>query len=145
MEQTLLMIKPDAYENHHVGEIISIMEKKGLTIRDITMETLTRERAEGFYEVHRDKPFFGRLIDLITSGPVISLILEHENCVDYVREIIGTTDPEKAAEGTVRKLYARTITINAVHASDSRENAKWEITYIFGGREPDTGEQKENK
>ena len=131
MEQTLLMIKPDAFDEHHVGEIISILEKKDLSIKNIKMEKFTRARAEGFYAVHRDKQFFGPLVDFITSGPIIALILEHENCVEYVRTIIGKTNPEDAAEGTIRKLFAHSITVNAVHASDSVENANKEIAYIF--------------
>ena len=133
MEKTLLIIKPDAYENRHIGEIISILEKKGLIIKNLKMETLTKERAEGFYDVHRGKHFFDSLIDFITSGPVIEIVLEHENCVDYVREIIGNTNPEEAAEGTIRKLFAQSITVNSVHASDSVENAEREIAYVFDG------------
>ena len=134
MEKTLLIIKPDAYENRHIGEIISILEKKRLVIKDIKMETFTKERAKVFYNVHRGKHFFDKLIEFMTSGPIIEIVLEHENCVEYVREIIGKTDPEEAAEGTIRKLFANSITVNAVHASDSVENAKKEITYIFNGK-----------
>ncbi len=134
MEKTLLIIKPDAYENRHVGEIISILEKKGLIIKDIKMETFTKERAEGFYDVHRGKHFFDKLIEFMTSGTIVEIVLEHENCVEFVREIIGETNPEEAAEGTIRKLFASSITINAVHASDSVENAKKEIAYIFNGK-----------
>jgi len=134
MEKTLLLIKPDAYENHHIGEIISILEKKGLVIKDIKSETFTKERAEGFYDVHRGKHFFDNLIQFMTSGPIIEIVLEHENCVEYIRKIIGKTDPEKAAEGTIRKLFAKNITVNTVHASDSVENAKKEIAYIFDGK-----------
>jgi len=134
MEKTLLLIKPDAYENHHIGEIISILEKKGLVIKDIKLETFTKERAEGFYDVHRGKHFFDKLIQFVTSGPIIEIVLEHENCVEYVREIIGKTDPEEAAEGTIRELFAQNITVNTVHASDSVDNAKKEIAYIFDGK-----------
>ena len=134
MEKTLLIIKPDAYENRHIGEIISILEKKRLVIKDIKMETFTKERAESFYDVHRGKHFFDELIEFITSGPIIEIVLEHENCVEFVREIIGKTNPEKADEGTIRKLFASSITINAVHASDSVDNAKKEIAYIFNGK-----------
>ncbi len=134
MEKTLLIIKPDAYENRHVGEIISILEKKGLIIKDIKIETFTKERAEGFYDVHRGKHFFEKLIEFMTSGTIVEIVLEHENCVEYVREINGNTNPENAAEGTIRKLYASSMTCNAVHASDSVENAKKEIAYIFNGK-----------
>lgn len=132
MEQTLLIIKPYAIEDRHVGEIISILEKKGIIIKDMKMETFSKEHAEGFYEIHRDQPFFRRLIEFMISGPIIAIVLEHENCVECVREIVGATDPEEAAEGTIRRLFARNMTQNAVHASDSVENAKMEISFIFG-------------
>lgn len=131
MGQTLFVIKPDAIEDHHVGAIISILEKKGIVIKKIKMETLTKKRAEGLYDVHRGKPFFEKLVEFMTSGPVIEMILEHENCVEYTREIVGATDPQKAAEGTIRRLFARNLTENAIHASDSVENARKEIVYIF--------------
>jgi len=132
MEQTLLTIKPDAIEDRHAGEIISIIEKKGITIKNMKMETLSKERAEGFYKIHRSQPFFERLIEFMISGPIIAIILEHDNCVEYVREIIGATDPKEAAKGTIRRLFARNVTQNAVHASDSVKNAKTEISFIFG-------------
>ncbi len=131
MERTLLIIKPEAVREHHLGEIISIIEDRGLTIVNIKMELFTRKRAEGFYEVHRGQTFFEPLIDFMLTGPVVQLILEHENCVQYVRDIVGITDPEKAAAGTIRKKFGKTVRINAVHASDSVENAAWEIDYIF--------------
>lgn len=136
MGQTLFVIKPDAIEDHHVGAIISILEKKGIVIKKIKMETLTKKRAEGLYDVHRGKSFFEKLVEFMTSGPVIEMILEHENCVEYTREIVGATDPQKAAEGTIRRLFARNLTENAVHASDSVENAGKEIVYIFDELEP---------
>ena len=136
MGQTLFVIKPDAIEDHHVGAIISILEKKGIVIKKIKMETLTKKRAKGLYDVHRGKSFFEKLVEFITSGPVIEMILEHENCVEYTREIVGATDPQKAAEGTIRRLFARNLTENAVHASDSVENARKEIVYIFDELKP---------
>ncbi len=132
MEETLFIIKPNVIENRHVGEILTILEEKGLVIKRMNMETFTKERAEEFYEIHRDKPFFKRLIEFMTSGPIIAMVLEHENCVEYIREIIGTTDPQKAEAGTIRRNFAHDITRNAVHASDSTENARKEISYIFG-------------
>jgi len=132
MERTLLLIKPNVVADKKIGAVIDALERKGLTIRDMKMERLTRERAEGFYRVHRGKPFFEKLVDFMTSGPIVELILEHEDCVRYVRGIIGDTDPAKAAEGTIRKMFARSLTENAVHASDSPENAEWEIAYMFG-------------
>jgi len=136
MGQTLFVIKPDAIEDHHAGAIISILEKKGIVIKKIKMETLTRKRAEGLYDVHRGKPFFEKLVEFMTSGPIIEMILEHENCVEHTREIVGATDPQKAAEGTIRRLFARNSTENAVHASDSVENARKEIVYIFDELKP---------
>lgn len=132
MERTLLVIKPDAVEDHHVGEIISMLEKKGLFIRNIRMDQWSREKAEGFYSVHLGKPYYERLVTFMSSGPVIEVLLEHENCIKYVREIIGATNPEEASEGTIRKLFAHNVTVNAVHASDTAENAAREIKYIFG-------------
>lgn len=132
MEKTLLLIKPNVVEDGNIGRVIDMLERKGLTILAMKMETLTRERAEGFYEVHRGKPFYDRLVGFMTSGPIVEMVLEHDNCVEYVRSVIGATDPEKAAEGTIRRMYARSLTENAVHASDSNENAVREIAYIFG-------------
>ena len=132
MERTLLTVKPDAIEDRHVGEIISIIEKKGITIKNMKMETFSKERAEDFYKIHYDQPYFERLVKFMISGPIIAMVLEHNNCIEYVREIIGATDPKEAAKGTVRKLFARNVTQNAVHASDSLENAKTEIAFIFG-------------
>ncbi len=132
MERTLLLIKPNVIEDRNIGAVIDALEKKGLAIVNMRMERFTRERAEGFYEVHRGKPFYEKLVSFMTSGPIVELILEHDNCVDYVREVIGATDPAKAAGGTIRKRFARSLTENAVHASDSPENAAKEIAYIFG-------------
>jgi nucleoside-diphosphate kinase len=131
MERTLLIIKPNAIEEHHAGEIISVLEKKGLTIINLKMETLSKEKAREFYSVHYGKPFYERLVAFMTSGPVIELVLEKEGCVNFVREIVGNTDPEKASDGTIRKLFGHSICVNAVHASDSNENAKREISIIF--------------
>lgn len=132
MERSLFIIKPNAMRKKQLGEIISILEKNGLVIKKIKIEHFTRERAEGFYEIHKGKPFFQRLIDFMISGPVTILVLEHENCVDYIRRLIGSTDPSMAEPGTIRKMYADNVTENAVHASDSLENAEKEIAYIFG-------------
>ena len=132
MQKTLLLIKPNVVEDNKIGAVIAALEEKGLTIAHMRMERFTRERAEGFYAVHRGKPFYEKLVVFMTSGPIVEMILEHENCVDYVREVIGNTDPAQAAEGTIRRRFARSLTENAVHASDSVENAAQEIAYIFG-------------
>ncbi|HUT62520.1 MAG TPA: nucleoside-diphosphate kinase [Anaerolineae bacterium] len=132
MEQTLLLIKPNVIQAKKIGAVISELEEKGISIRNMKMETLTKERAEGFYEIHRGKPFFDQLIRFMTSGPIVEMILEHDFCVEYVRDIIGHTDPQKAKGGTIRNLFGCTVTENAVHASDSTETANREIQYIFG-------------
>ena len=132
MEKTLLIIKPDAVRNRHVGEIIAVLEEKSIVIRNMKMIRLTKELAEGFYEIHRNKPFYEQLVEFMISGPVIVMVLEHDDCVKYIREIIGNTNPEEAAEGTIRRLFAESMTFNAVHASDSIENAEKEIYYMFG-------------
>jgi nucleoside-diphosphate kinase len=132
MERTLLIIKPNVVEDRKIGAVISALEEKGLVIREMRMETLSRERAEQFYDIHRGKPFYQALIAFMTSGPVVPMVLEHENGVNYVREVIGNTDPQKAADNTIRKRFARSLTQNAVHASDSPENAVREIVFFFG-------------
>ncbi|MCE5249226.1 nucleoside-diphosphate kinase [bacterium] len=132
MDRTLLLVKPNVVRIHKIGAVLDALEEKGLVIRDMRMLTLTRERAETFYAIHRGKSFYDRLVTFMTSGPIVAVILEHENCVEYVRSVIGNTDPEKAAKGTIRKLYGLSITENAVHASDSNENAEKEISIMFG-------------
>lgn len=132
MEETLLMIKPDAVEDRHVGEIITILERNRLIFKKMKLEYFTRERAEGFYAEHKEKPFFKELVDFITSGPVIQIVLESESAVSYVRELVGSTYYREAAKGTIRRLFARSCTQNAVHASDSVKSAKREISYLFG-------------
>lgn len=134
MNQTLLLIKPNVVEHRNIGAVICALENNGLIIRRMHMETLTRERAERFYAVHKGKPFFENLVEFMTSGPMVALVLEHENAVEYVRSIIGNTDPSKAAEGTIRRRYGESLTRNAVHASDSPENARSEIACIFDGK-----------
>lgn len=132
MEQTLLLIKPNIVEENKIGAVIAVLEEKGVVIRNIKMETFTKTRVESFYEIHMGKPFFERLLEFMTSGPVVEIILEHENCVEYVRSIIGDTDPGKAKAGTIRNRFGSSVTENVVHASDSVENASKEIAYIFG-------------
>ena len=138
MQQTLLLIKPNVVEENKIGAVIDTLEKKGLVIKNMKMEHLSRERAEGFYDIHREKPFFEKHIKFMTSGPIVEIILEHPDCIEYVREVIGQTDPANAAEGTIRKRFGRSLRENAVHASDSPETAETEIAYIFGA----TNQQK---
>ncbi len=129
-ERTLLMIKPDAVKARRIGKIIDLVEQE-FAIQGIRMKRFQREEAERFYAVHRGKPFFETLVDFITSGPVVGLLLEGENIVERVRQFIGATDPAKAAPGTIRALYGTSITANAVHASDSPESAAYEIPFFF--------------
>ena len=131
MTQTLLLIKPNAVRKNKIGAILDELESKGLVIDNLKMLTFTREHAEEFYDVHKGKSFFENLISFMTSGPIVAAVLRHENCVGYVRQVIGNTDPAKAADGTIRKLYGDSLTENAVHASDSDENARREIAIVF--------------
>ncbi len=130
-KKTLAIIKPDAVQKGHTGEIISMIIKAGFKIRAMRMVHLTKESAGGFYEIHKERSFFSELLDYMTSGPCIPIYLEKENAVEDYRKLIGATDPAKAAEGTVRKLYATDIQFNAVHGSDSDENAEKEISHFF--------------
>ncbi len=130
--KTLLMIKPDAVEKRVVGKIISMVEERNFHIKDMRMKRFTREEAERFYEVHRDRPFFEELVQFITSGPVVAMCIEgDDDIVKRVRDFIGATDPAKAEPCTVRALYGTDISRNAVHASDSPENAERELKFFF--------------
>ena len=131
VERTLSIIKPDAVSKNHIGNIINRFETAGLLIVAARMKHLTEKQAGGFYEVHRERPFFKDLVRFMTSGPVMVSVLEGENAVAKHREIMGATDPKKAAKGTIRADYATSIDENAVHGSDSLENAKVEISYFF--------------
>lgn len=131
VERTLSIIKPDAVSKNHIGNIYNRFEAAGLQIVAARMKHLTEKQAGGFYEVHRERPFFKDLVHFMTSGPVMISVLEGENAVAKHREIMGATDPKKAAKGTIRADYASSIDENAVHGSDSLENAKVEIGYFF--------------
>ena len=133
--KTLAIIKPDAVRDNKIGEIIAMITQAGFKIKAMKMVRLTKQSAEGFYEIHRERSFFGELIEYMTSGPCIPIALEKENAVEDYRKLIGATDPAKAAEGTVRKLYARNIQFNAVHGSDSDANAEKEIAHFFSRKE----------
>jgi nucleoside-diphosphate kinase len=132
VEQTLSIIKPDAVKKNVIGEIYSRFEKAGLKIVQAQMIDLTKEEAEGFYAVHKDRPFFNDLVSFMTSGPVMIQVLEGENAVLTNRELMGATNPKEADAGTIRADFADSIDANAVHGSDSLENAKIEIDYFFG-------------
>lgn len=129
--KTLAIIKPDAVQKGYTGEIISMIIKAGFKIKALKMIHLTKSSAEGFYSIHKERPFFNDLVAYMTSGPCIPIALERENAVEEYRKLIGATDPKKAAEGTVRKLFAVDIQSNAVHGSDSDENAEKEIAHFF--------------
>ena len=135
MERTLSIIKPDAVAKNVIGEIYSRFEKAGLRIIAARMEHLTPEKAGEFYAVHRERPFYQELVDFMTSGPCIPLILEAEDAVAKLRETIGSTDPAEAAEGTIRRLYAESKGRNAIHASDSDENAAVETGFFFSAQD----------
>ncbi|MEQ9618868.1 MAG: nucleoside-diphosphate kinase [Deltaproteobacteria bacterium] len=135
MERTLSIVKPDGVEKNVIGEVIGRFEKKGLTVAALKMIKLTKEDAEGFYAVHRERPFFGSLTDFMSRGPVVIMILEGENAISKVREIMGATNPEEADEGTIRKDFASNIEENTVHGSDSPESADFEINYFFNALE----------
>lgn len=131
IERTFSIIKPDAVERNLVGKIIARFEEEGLTPVGIRRQHLSRAQAEGFYAVHKERPFFGELVDFMTRSPVVLMVLEGENAVVRNREIMGATNPADAAEGTIRALYAQSIGENSVHGSDSPENAEIEINYFF--------------
>ena len=132
IEQTLSIIKPDAVAKNVIGEIYSRFEKAGLKIIKAQMIHLSKEEAEGFYEVHKERPFFNDLVTFMISGPVMIQTLEGENAVLMNRELMGATNPKEADAGTIRADFADSIDANAVHGSDSLENAKIEIDYFFG-------------
>ncbi len=131
IERTLSILKPDATERNLTGAINSVFEKNGLRIVGQRRLRLTRSQAEGFYAVHKERPFFGELVDYMISGPVVVQVLEGENAVAKNRELMGATNPANAAEGTIRKMFAESIERNSVHGSDSLENAKIEIDFFF--------------
>lgn len=132
IEQTLSIIKPDAVAKNIIGEIYRRFELAGLKIVAVKMTHLTRTQAENFYAVHRGKPFFNDLVKFMTAGPVVIQVLEGENAILKNREIMGATDPKKAAKNTIRAAFADSIERNAVHGSDAKETAAFEISFFFG-------------
>ncbi len=131
IERTLSIIKPDGVEKGVIGKVIGRFEANGLKPVAMKMKLLSRSEAEGFYAVHRARPFFADLVKFMTSGPVVLMVLEGEGAVAKNREVMGATDPKKAAEGTIRKEFATDIEKNTVHGSDSPENARVEVSYFF--------------
>lgn len=128
---TFTMIKPDAVEKNYIGAIIEKINSAGFRILAMKYLKLSEDDAKAFYDIHRERPFFNDLIEYMTSGPVVAIMLEKDNAVDDYRTLIGATNPEEAAEGTIRKLYAESIAANAVHGSDSDENAAIENNFFF--------------
>jgi nucleoside-diphosphate kinase len=131
LERTLSIIKPDAVKKNVIGQILARFEKAGLRIVAARMKHLSRAEAEGFYAVHRQRPFFRDLVEFMISGPVLIQVLEGENAIAKNRELMGATDPKKADKGTIRADFAQSIDANAVHGSDSAENARTEVAYFF--------------
>ncbi len=132
---TLMMIKPDAVENGHIGNILQKVTSAGFQIKALKLTQLAKSDAERFYAVHSERPFYPELVAFMSRGPIVAAVLEKENAVVDFRNLIGATNPVEAAEGTIRKLYATSIGENAVHGSDSDENAAIEAAFHFAGRE----------
>lgn len=133
--RTFTMLKPDAIENGHMGKVIDMIIGAGFTIKAMKFTRLSTEQAQKFYEVHAERPFYGELVEYMTSGPIVAAILEKDNAVADFRALIGATDPAEAAEGTIRKAYAESKGRNAVHGSDSDENAQIEGEFHFSASE----------
>jgi nucleoside-diphosphate kinase len=134
-ERTFSIIKPDAMKARQAGEILSRLEKAGFEVVALRLRRLTLAQAEGFYHVHRERPFFRSLCEFMSSGPCVTLVLEGENAIARLREIMGATDPAKAAPGTIRSDLASSIEANCIHGSDAAETARFEIGYFFPGIE----------
>jgi nucleoside-diphosphate kinase len=131
VERTFSIIKPDAVESGHTGEILSTLEMEGFKIIAMRMTRLSKPQAEGFYAVHRERPFFSSLVKFMTTGPIVVMALEREDAIAKLREVMGATNPANAAEGTIRKRYAESIERNCIHGSDGPETAQTELAYFF--------------
>ena len=132
---TFTMIKPDAVQNGHVGAILEKITTAEFVIRGLKLTQISQREAEAFYDVHKERPFFRELVTFMTSGPIVAAVLEKENAVADFRALIGSTNPEEAAEGTIRKLFAESVGRNAIHGSDSDDNANIECAFHFSSRE----------
>jgi len=135
MEQTFTMIKPECVAENHIGDVISRIEKAGFAIKALKMTRLTKSEAEVFYAVHKERPFYGELTEYISSGTVVAMVLEKENCIQDFRNFIGATNPAEAEPGTIRKDFGQNIQMNCVHASDSPQTAETEIGFFFSQKE----------
>ena len=134
-ERTFSIIKPDAVLAGKAGAILGMLEGAGFRIVALRLRHLTRAQAEGFYHVHEQRPFFSSLVDFMSSGPCVTMVLERDGAIQRLRELMGATDPAKAAAGTIRKLHAASIEANAIHGSDAADTASFEIGYFFPGLE----------
>ena len=134
-DRTFTMLKPDSVEKGHIGAILEKITAAGFRIVGMKLTQMTTDDAKAFYAIHKERPFFGELVEYMTRGPIVSAVLEKENAVADFRTLIGATNPEEAAPGTIRKLYAASIGENAIHGSDSDENAAIESAFHFSGRE----------
>ena len=135
MEKTLCILKPDAVKAGNIGKIIAHIQKEGFKIQAMKLARLSDRSAGKFYEVHKERPFYGELVGFMSSGPIVAAILEKDNAVEDFRKLIGATDPSKAEKGTIRQLFAESIGANAVHGSDSSENAQLEGNFFFSALE----------
>ena len=133
--RTFTMLKPDAVEKGHIGAILQQITSSGFKIVALKLTQMTEDDAKTFYEIHKERPFYGELVEYMTRGPIVAAVLEKENAVEDFRSLIGATNPEDAAEGTIRKKFAASISENAIHGSDSDENAEIEAAFHFSGRE----------
>ncbi len=133
--QTLAILKPDTIASGVEGKVLAHLQTAGFELKAARLTKLSKSEAEAFYDIHRERPFFADLIEYMTSGPAMPMVLEHERAVEYLREVVGATDPDEAAEGTVRKIYGESKERNAIHASDSPENAAKEISFFFSAAE----------
>ena len=135
MEHTLTIVKPDSFAAGNAGNILAHLEREGFAVRGARVLHLTRAQAEGFYAVHRERPFFASLVEFMTSGPCMPVALAREDAVSHLRKVMGATNPAAADEGTIRKLYGGSIERNAIHGSDSAENAALETAFFFSAAE----------
>jgi len=135
MQRTLTIIKPDAVSQGYAGKIIAHLEEEGIRIKAMKMVHMTKKEAQGFYHVHKERPFFDSLTDFMSSGPCIPMVLEGENVINGLRTLMGATNPAEAADNTIRKLFATDVEKNAIHGSDSPESVSTEVPYFFNGLE----------
>ena len=135
METTLAILKPDTVQAGNAGKVLAHLQQEGFTVRGVKLLRLTQAQAQAFYEVHRERPFYGSLVEFMTSGPVMPLALERADAVAHLRKVMGATDVAKAEAGTIRKLYGTSIEQNAIHGSDSPENAALELAFFFARAE----------